>query len=1147
MSQLFHKAVAWWKGYSKDQLKPALQIFLSFCIVFAITSPYPVWNALSYAGITPPLALVFAIMLAPQHQGGATLSAISLALGILLGGGLALAVKYLAYFANGSSWVDHTVVKGVVYTLGIAVSGGILNAMRWQWEITNQLFLLACAGLILAGGIGTYYRDSLAPASVLYILILTTLSSAITLACCWFIFPVTAGSKYRKLVAQALDFTGEGISAYKTLVLGPVDHETGILIATTGKIDPCSGTDEGLTPSINKIRENIRAARSSLFMSRTLNFPVRLEVDIYNKPKRFPYMEFMHSKIELSSIIATISTLARPVKTGRINLTLFQQPELRKRFSKLLTCLENQFHVLAKVAQGQEKWIEADVALEQLDFAWFEFLDEAVMLADECTNPDASFGLRGTSAFLYLVGSRTRSLYAALAGAVEGKDPGSIAIAIKRMEITPGWVKSGDAFRNPLRTRRATLAAMQNAAQQVDNEFITNLGYMKKNKLKGMSTKKTTGEKEKTSAKALATKKSYSALIAAAHAVGSSPTRRARQRVYNFPLPIIFGFQYAVALGIAVGLSVVPVIWEKGFHQRPVDVCITVAVVWLPNVGIIHGRALNRIMGTSLAAIWSYILLSLSFAATRGAWDENTFGKFIVAGFLAAVWAGFCTANMMRYPANQYAWLVAGFTVPLVDLTLLRTGTSPPWEIVAWRLVNVCMGVIIVWIVSFTVFPLYARTVVTANFSAALSSMAELLRQLPQHVSYKSRKAFFFSFSFLSFKLLFCTKSTRWFLKILFLLLLIIIILLCVVQLTPAETETQNGNATVGRPSTPGPQLSGRSSNSLSVSPPSTPFGSAIPIAGTNALREAFLAPIHGAPLRLAFRVQRALLDVSLSIPTLESEYLPLNPLHRVPKGATATAEHAAMLMLDFLNITYGIKMENSRLGPWRIPALQHKHMTAIATSVAQALDSLHDVVLGSRKSIKITMKCLDEVEEGIARQIQETLASASNSPVISGDKATDETVSEQIPIENGKDNQPNNRTPQLQLEVLLLIYMGISISQQLKILCSATARAFLDEAAVAEIDRKALISNESGFGDSTKNNNDNNDAATHEMHAASTRAQGLEYLMARVLESTHSWPTSRSASSTLETTGLSEAVAVAMQEEEQNKELKEIVTRAAT
>jgi hypothetical protein len=425
--------------------------------------------------------------------------------------------------------------------------------------------------------------------------------------------------------------------------------------------------------------------------------------------------------------------------------------------------------------------------------------------------------------------------------------------------------------------------------------------------------------------------------------------------------------------------------------------------------------------------------------------------------------------------------------------------------------------------------------------------MAELLRQLPQHVSYKSRKAFFFSFSFLSFKLLFCTKSTRWFLKILFLLLLIIIILLCVVQLTPAETETQNGNATVGRPSTPGPQLSGRSSNSLSVSPPSTPFGSAIPIAGTNALREAFLAPIHGAPLRLAFRVQRALLDVSLSIPTLESEYLPLNPLHRVPKGATATAEHAAMLMLDFLNITYGIKMENSRLGPWRIPALQHKHMTAIATSVAQALDSLHDVVLGSRKSIKITMKCLDEVEEGIARQIQETLASASNSPVISGDKATDETVSEQIPIENGKDNQPNNRTPQLQLEVLLLIYMGISISQQLKILCSATARAFLDEAAVAEIDRKALISNESGFGDSTKNNNDNNDAATHEMHAASTRAQGLEYLMARVLESTHSWPTSRSASSTLETTGLSEAVAVAMQEEEQNKELKEIVTRAAT
>jgi len=737
LSRLFHKSVAWWRGYSKDQFKLTLQVFLSFCIFSAITSPYPVWNVTSYANFTPPLGLVFIIVLSPeQPQGAVTESAIFLALATFVGGGLALAVKYITYFANGSDWDDQTVVKGVVYTLGISIAGGCLNALRWQWEVTNKFFFFCLATLVVAGGIGTYYDAGLVPESILYFLLLTTMGSVITLACCWFIFPVTAGSKYRQLVAKALDSTAEGIAAYKTLVLGPVNHKTGILVAATGKIDPCSGTDEGLTPFLEEMRKNIRAARRSLFTSRALHIPVLLEVDIYNKPKRFPYMEFMHCKIELSLFIATVTTLARPVKSGRMNFSLFQQPELRKRFSQLLTCIENQFHVFAEVVQGQEKWIKADMALEQLDCAWIEFLDEAVMVVECCSNPDAAFGLRGTCAFLYLVGSRTRSLYAALAGAVKGQDPTSIALAIKRIEITPGWAKSGEAFRNPLRTQQARLAALKKAAQQVDNEFITNLGIIRKDTLKRMKTNVVSTDKEEEKAKALAMKKSFLALITSALAVGSSPTRRNRQRVYHIPLPAIYGFQYAVALGIAIGLCVVPVIVKNGFQSRPIDVCITVAIVWLPNIGSIHPRAINRILGTTLAAIWSYILLSLSFAATGGDWDANHPGKFIVGGFLAALWAGFCTANMLRYPGINYLWKVAAFTVPLVTLSLWRLGTSPPWSQVAWRLANVCMGIVIVWIVAFTVFPLSARTVVNANFSAALSSMAELLRQLPQHVSY---------------------------------------------------------------------------------------------------------------------------------------------------------------------------------------------------------------------------------------------------------------------------------------------------------------------------------------------------------------------------------------------------------------------------
>jgi hypothetical protein len=1072
-SHWFHKAVAWWGGYSKDQLKVGLQIFLSFCIISALTFPYPVWKALSFGAITPPLALVFVMILAPQHQGGAVLFAIFLAIGVLIGGGLALAIKYLTYFANGSNWVDQTVVKGVTYSLLTALAGGILNTLRWQWEATNPMFLLCCAGLMLSGGVGTYYSPALLPSSILYILILTTIASAVTVLCCSFIFPVTAGSKYRGLVAKALDATAESLSAYEILILGPVDAKTGKLVAAIGKIDPCTGTDEGLTPLIDQVRINLRAARQAIFASRALHLPARLEIDVYNSPKQFPYMEFMHSKIGLSLIIATVSTLARPVKSGRTNLALFQLPELRKRFQHLLSCLKIQLQSFARAAQGQKKWREVDCALEQLDCAWIDFLDEAVVAAAGCTNPDAAFGLRGTAAFAYLVGSRTRSLYVALAGAVKGSDPEAISLATRRIEITPGWVKSADAFRNPFRTRQQALVALQKSAQHVDDEFITNLGFLNKTTLRKLSSKMSTKEEKK----ALETRKSFMSLIAAAHAVGSSPTRRVRQKVYNVPLPVIFGFQYAVALGIAIALCVVPVIWKEGFHMRPVDIAVTVAVTWQPNIGSVHGRGLNRIIGTSMAAVWSYVLLSLSFAASGGDWANNTSGKFIVAAFLAALWAGFCCANLQRFPAKQYAWAVAGFTVPLVTLTLLRAGTSPPWVTTAWRLVNVCMGVVLVWIVSFTVFPLSARTMVNANYCAALTSMAELLRHLPTH-------------------------------------------------LTPAAGEVE-----AGLPS-PSPQLS--SLSSISLSPHGSTLSSMLsyPIIGTNAFRQAYLAPIHATPIKLGFRIQRALADVSSSIPVLEGEYLPLHHLHRVPKGATATAVHAAQLMLDFLNITFALKMENSNLAPWRIPLLQHKHMTFVALSVADALESLRDAVLGNVKSIETTLKCLDQIEGGISRQIQETLA-------VNDDNTADTTIA--APTEQITEL---HKSPQLRQEVLVLLYMGITVSQQLKILCSATARAFLteNEAVVAEIDRKALETHHH-VEDSDKSNASES-SATQKMSVAGSKDPGLEYLMARMLESSHVWPISRTAS-TFSGGADSGAMPTVTETQEEDPELQEVVTSA--
>jgi hypothetical protein len=769
-------------------------------------------------------------------------------------------------------------------------------------------------------------------------------------------------------------------------------------------------------------------------------------------------MEFYHTKIQLSLINSTIATLTRPVKSGGLNFALVQRPQVRARFHHLLKCVKTQLRVFAGAARGQQKWKEADVALGELERAWIEFLDEAVVVVDGCSDPDAAFGLRSTSAFLYLVGSRTRSLYIALAGAVRLKDPEADSIAIKRVEITPGWLSSAEAFRNPSKTRQAALEAMQKAAQHVDNEFLTTLGFRKKDKSTSKSSRMSNNEEEKPSP----TQKSFLTLSAAVHATRQRrpPNRRKKQRgPLNIPLSVIFGVQYGVALGIAVALCVVPVIYNKGFHQRPTDVALTVVVTWSCNIGSAHNRALNRIVGTFMGAVWSYLVLALAFAATGGNWDNNNPGKFIIAGFWASFWAGFCIANMLRYPAKAYAWIVAGLTVPFVTLTLMRTGTSPPWEIVGWRVINVLIGVAIVWLVSLLVLPLSARTVVNSNFSAALHSMAELLRQLPVHLT----------------------------------------------------AAADNPNSTDG----------------VGVSALST-AGSVSP--------QAFLTPIiAGAPIQLSLRVQRALADVSAAIPVLESEYLPHHRLRRVPKGATGAAVHAAQLMLDFLNITFAIKMEKSHLGPWQIPVLQHTHLTSVAASVAEALDSLRDAILGDIKSIETTLKCLDDVEIGLEKQIEETLAIAvadNNSTADGGSVASEVATAEEA---------IKKPSQQLRLEVLMLLYMGISVSQQLKILCSATARAFFaqDEAVVAEIDRKVSEKTQKA----TPNNiSDGEDASQSSVSAASvaavssSRGLALEHLMARALESTQAEPVA-SAAAPASSASVAKGGAMPLEEQQQEQE----------
>jgi len=138
-------------------------------------------------------------------------------------------------------------------------------------------------------------------------------------------------------------------------------------------------------------------------------------------------------------------------------------------------------------------------------------------------------------------------------------------------------------------------------------------------------------------------------------------------------------------------------------------------------------------MGTALAAVYSYFMLGITYGINDASW-ANTPQQWIVYGGLTSIWAAFCIANIARYPAWAYLWIVGGFTVPLVTFEPMALQTAP-WSAVGFRLVNVMCGVVIVWFVSVVVFPLSAFRIAKANYAATVGSMATFVKLLPEQVS----------------------------------------------------------------------------------------------------------------------------------------------------------------------------------------------------------------------------------------------------------------------------------------------------------------------------------------------------------------------------------------------------------------------------
>jgi len=439
----------------------------------------------------------------------------------------------------------------------------------------------------------------------------------------------------------------------------------------------------------------------------------------------------MHVEYYSHTLLSIITNLARPVKMGNTNMRKLQRPDLRLALDGLFRSFDAVLGGLAAsitedVKDGnRQSWKLVDDLMEASHDSWLEFLraGQRAIAASDCV--DENFGVKIVSIFLYSVGSRIRELYFSVAIAVSQEEPLALDLAFVRAEKRPAWMLSRTAYEH----------VDMDPLQIIDIQMMGLLSTEGKDDGNGgdggdggSSHDGTWMAKTKKAIRQAQHEKNLTAVLASEFGLAQKSANLRPGKAFRVPLWVIMGLQYVVTISIALILTVIPAVNREVFNNRGNDVLFTVVVMWQPNIGSINSRAFNRALGTFMGAIWSYLLLGITYGATGTTWSDSP-QKWIVSGFLGAIWGSFCMLNAARYRTYSYMWFVAGFTVALVTLSLLRLPT-PPWADAAERLLNVIYGIIISWLVAVILFPISAWRMVTDNYANSCSAMRDAVLAL---------------------------------------------------------------------------------------------------------------------------------------------------------------------------------------------------------------------------------------------------------------------------------------------------------------------------------------------------------------------------------------------------------------------------------
>jgi len=158
-----------------------VQAYLGSLVILAVTSNMEVWNALSYAQVSPLIA-VFSMALALQEDLGTNASYVLVrAASVSLGGAVGLLILYLVYWANGSSF-DPTPIKGLTFVVFLTfVLSTVVYVFRPPvWSVRYKSALISGVAVCLVGGDGYWAGDR--PLPLIYGFILANMSIGLATA-----------------------------------------------------------------------------------------------------------------------------------------------------------------------------------------------------------------------------------------------------------------------------------------------------------------------------------------------------------------------------------------------------------------------------------------------------------------------------------------------------------------------------------------------------------------------------------------------------------------------------------------------------------------------------------------------------------------------------------------------------------------------------------------------------------------------------------------------------------------------------------------------------------------------------------------------------------------------------------------------------